>query len=405
MGMTIWLLTVLLMASLAGLGYRQGAVRVAFSFVGIILGALLAGPLGKLIKPLLSAVGLKNPLISGPIAVLVAFIVISIIFKVVAFTVHQKVDVYFKYKAGDLRLALYERLLHRVGLCLGLFNGAAYMILISWVIYVLGYWTYQTATSDTDPTTLKIVNRLGKDLEITGFHKVVCAIDPLPDSYYQTADVVGLLYNNPLLEARLSRYPAFLDIAETPEIQALAGDQTFSGMRQRRDPVMSLLTYPPVEAIIKNPDLMKDIMTTLKANLSDLKGFLESGRSKYDEEKILGRWQFDLNFTMILLRRAKPNALPNEMTKIKRALAATMSKASFTATPKHRAILKNVPKVMTPAGPATTELQTVQGEWKGADTKYLVTLTGMPGEIAGSIENDRLTMVGAGSEMAFIRED
>jgi hypothetical protein len=403
--MTIWLLTVVLMASLAGFGFRQGGIRVAFSFVGILLGAILASPLGKLIKPILGAVGLKNPLISGPIAVLLGFIIISIIFKVVAFTVHQKVDVYFKYKAGDLRLVLYERLLHRLGLCMGLFNGAAYVVLISWIIYVLGYWTYQTATSDSDPTTLKIVNRLAKDLEVTGFHKVVRSIDPLPDSYYQTSDVVGLLYNNPLLEARLSRYPAFLDIAETPEIQALAADQTFSGMRQRRDPIMSLLTYQPVEAIIKNPDLMKDIMTTLKQNLTDLRQFLETGKSKYDSEQILGRWQFDLNFTMIMLRRSKPNALPAEMTKVKRLLAATLTKSTFTATPKHKAILKNFPKVMTPNGPATTELTTVQGEWKGADTKYLVTMAGIPGDIAGAVENDRLTMTGGGLEVAFIRED
>src|SRR5438046_2904896 len=98
--MTIWLLIVLLMASLAGMGYRQGAIRVLFSFVGIVLGAFLAGPLGKLIKPLLMAVGLKNPLFAVPLSVLLGFIIISAIFKIVAFTVHQKVDVYFKYKAG-----------------------------------------------------------------------------------------------------------------------------------------------------------------------------------------------------------------------------------------------------------------------------------------------------------------
>src|SRR5437588_234649 len=182
--MTIWLLTILLLASLAALGFRQGAVRVAFSFVGIVLGALLAGPLGKLIKPILTSVGLKNPLLAGPLSVLLGFIIISIIFKVAGFTVHQKVDVYFKYKAGDLRLALYERLVARLGLCMGLFNGAAYMVLISWIIYVLGYWTCQTATSDTDPTILKIVNRLAKDLDTTGFHKVVRSIDPMPQTYY-----------------------------------------------------------------------------------------------------------------------------------------------------------------------------------------------------------------------------
>jgi len=288
---------------------------------------------------------------------------------------------------------------------MGLFNGAAYTILVCWIIYVLGYWTYQTATSDNDPPTLKIVNRLAKDLEGTGFHKVVRSIDPMPLNYYQTADVMGLLYNNPLLEARLSRYPAFLDLAEMPEIQALAADQTFSGMRQRREPIMSLLTYQPVEAIIKNPDLMKELMTTLKQDLADLRQFLETGKSKYDTEQILGRWQFDLNFTMIMLRRSKPNALPAEMTKVKRLLAATLTKSSFTATPKHKAILKNFPKVMTPNGPATAELTTVQGEWKGADTKYLLTMAGLSGDIAGSVENDRLTMTGAGLEMAFVRED
>ena len=52
--MTIWLLVLLLMASVAAMGYRQGGVRVAFSLVGILLGALLAKPLGKLLKPVLS---------------------------------------------------------------------------------------------------------------------------------------------------------------------------------------------------------------------------------------------------------------------------------------------------------------------------------------------------------------
>ena len=46
--MMFWLLALVLLASLAGVGYRQGAIRVAFSFVGILIGALLAGPLGKL---------------------------------------------------------------------------------------------------------------------------------------------------------------------------------------------------------------------------------------------------------------------------------------------------------------------------------------------------------------------
>ena len=59
--MMFWLLALVLLASLAGIGYRQGAIRMAFSSVGILLGALLAGPLGKLLKPLLVGFGVKNP--------------------------------------------------------------------------------------------------------------------------------------------------------------------------------------------------------------------------------------------------------------------------------------------------------------------------------------------------------
>ena len=77
--MTIWLLAVLLMASVAGLGYRQGAIRVGFSFFGILIGALLAVPLGRLVKPLLGVFGVKSPLLLYLLPPLIIFILFSII--------------------------------------------------------------------------------------------------------------------------------------------------------------------------------------------------------------------------------------------------------------------------------------------------------------------------------------
>src|SRR5205807_9127277 len=113
--MTIWLLTLVLLASTAALGYRQGAIRVGISFLGIILAAVLAPPLGRLVKPVLMAVSLKNPILDWVLGPLIVFVIISALVKVGALMVHQKVDVYYKYKAGDLRLALWERLNHRLG--------------------------------------------------------------------------------------------------------------------------------------------------------------------------------------------------------------------------------------------------------------------------------------------------
>jgi hypothetical protein len=397
-GMTIWLLALVWLGILAGLGFRQGAIRVAFSLLGILLGVLLAGPLGHLTKPLLMAVGLKNPMIVGPLAPLLAFIVISLIFKAAALAVHQKVDVYFKYQAGDLRLALWERLNHRLGLCLGLLNGTVYFILSAWGIYSLSYWTVQTGGGDSNPTTLKMLNRMGEDLGSSGFVKVARAMDRMPDTYYQTADIAGLVYNNPLLEARLARYPAFVGLAERPEFQSLANDQSFSEMRQRGEPVLKLLSHPSVQNILGNHELVDTVRKTLVPDLQDLRTFLETGRSpKYEKENILGRWIFDVNYTLLAIRKTKPNLPSSEMSKMKKGLMATYAKTALVTTTDNKAILKNVPQAL--GGQPTME-----GQWSGAEGKYMITLPGK-GDVSANVDGDRLTMSGQGLELAFSREE
>src|SRR5262245_35212090 len=187
--MTIWLLAILLLASLAGLGWRQGGIRVGISFFGIVISALLAPSLGRLVKPILMAVGLKIPVLLWIFGPLIVFVIISALFKVLALVVHQKVDVYYKYRAGDLRLALWERLNQRVGLCLGLLNGVAYLVLISFIIYAFSYWTVQMATGDEDPRLVRMLNRLGRDLQSTGFATVAKSLDRLQEAYYDAAHV------------------------------------------------------------------------------------------------------------------------------------------------------------------------------------------------------------------------
>ena len=112
--MTIWILALVLLAAGAGLGFRQGAIRTAISFVGIVSAVLFAGILGNLLKPLLPHVGIQNPTLIWALAPLVAFIIVLILFKVAGFFVHRKVYLFYKYKAGDLRMALWERLNSRL---------------------------------------------------------------------------------------------------------------------------------------------------------------------------------------------------------------------------------------------------------------------------------------------------
>ena len=168
------------MVSVSLAGWRQGAIRAAFAFVGIIFAALLAAPLGRLFYPLLPHLGASNPVTAWALAPVVGFIVASIPLRIVAHKVHQRVEHFYKYKAGDLRLALWERLMARLGICIGLMNGAAYFVLVSFFIFNLTYWTTQVSARGSQPLLLRLVNTMGDDLQSTGFTVTASAVGSPP---------------------------------------------------------------------------------------------------------------------------------------------------------------------------------------------------------------------------------
>ena len=400
--MTIWLLALVLMASLAGLGYRQGAIRVAISFVGILVGALLAVPLGRLVGKLLVIFGIKDPLFTWALGPVIVFILVSLAFKAAAVAVHHKADVYYKYHAGDLRLALWERLNHRLGLCVGLLNGMAYLILLSFVIYLPTYLTLQVATSDQDPRWMRLLNTLGRDLRASGLDKVARAIDRVPQLDYDMADFAAKLYYNPLIQARLSTYPGLLELADRPEFQGVAGDKEFMESWARMDPVMKLMER--LQSIRDNPELLRATWKALAPDLVDLDTYLRTGQSpKYDPQPILGRWQFDLNGTMNLFRRAKPTMPSSEMQKWKKWMLGAFDKTGVVARPDNHVSLRNLPSIKQ-MGVSSAAPQTYEGEWKDLDGgKYALSFSGL--DLAATVEAERLTIKTEGMELAFERQE
>jgi hypothetical protein len=119
---------------------------------------------------------------------------------------------------------------------------------------------------------------------------------------------------------------------------------------------------------------------------------LQTGRSeKYDPERILGRWDFDLAYTMVMVRRAKPTLSANDMRAQRRERAKTYAQTTFVATPEHVVVLKSAP-------------QAGQGDWKSdGENKYQVTISGR--QLTATVESERLTLQGDGLELAFLRED
>jgi hypothetical protein len=403
-GMTIWILALLLLASGAGLGLRQGAIRASFSFAGIFFAMLLAVLIGKFLEPLLPHVGIHNPALLWMIAPIEAFALVLVLFKVAGFIVHRKVSVYYKYKAGDLRLALWKRLNSRLGACVGLLNGTAYLVLVCFVIYNFSYWTVQVASSDNETKTTQFINRLGNDLQDTGMAKVAYAAAPLPGNFYKVANLAGLVCQNPGLSDRLGHYPAFLSLYERDDLQQLAQNNDFTSAWNDHAPLGQLLNEPAVKNILQDKDLINTVWELLQTNMDDLTVYLKTGNSpKYDSEKILGRWDFNVSVTLAMLRQSRPNIPASEMRMIRARWTQDFADTTFVAGGDGQAFLKKLPNFKKqPPAP-----ETWKGSWTANDTNYDLSLSNNSENKSLTAQTDgtRLTLKGDKSILIFDRDE
>ena len=345
-GMTIWILALLLLAAGAGMGLRQGAIRVAISFAGIIISALLAWPLSGIVRPLLPHIGFHNAFVVQLVAPILVFFILLSLFKSLGLLVHHKVNVYYKYKADDIRRILWERLNKRLGLGLGLLNGLAYFVLILLVIYNFSYWTVQVASpSDEEKLPVRILNRMGLDLQDTGLIRAARAIDPMPEIYFKTADLAGLLYQNPQLLDRLSVYPAFLSLSERDDFKQLGQNADFQNAWKSHPPISQLWNNPQAETIRQNADTAGLVWNLVLTNSDDLQTYLQTGQSaKFSPEKILGRWDFNVMASLTALVQTRTNVPSSEMAVLRPLWFRAYSNTIFVAGADGQAFLKDLPQ-------------------------------------------------------------
>ncbi len=384
--MIIWILAVVVLGLVAAVGYYQGAIRALFSLVGLVVAAWLAMPLESTAEPLVKLFT-KSPFIIPFVAPLVVFLVVLIVFKVFGYLVHRQANLHYKYREADTRYMLWQRVNRRLGLCVGLINGGIYVFLLCILAYVFGYVAIQTATADTDPVAFRFGKTLAEGLQETKMDQAVAPFDPAEPFFYQWADVAGDLINNPLIVKRLSDYPPFLTLASRPEFQAIAGDKSFREFIAKHPNITDYMSNEKVKAILLNPDLLHDIWAQAD-DVPDLLAFLETGKSeKYDEEKILGRWYFDLTGAMYQARKLHPELGGRELRGLKSMLEATESGATLVAMPNNQLILK----YFTPPDKA----EAINGTWKSLyDAQYMLTLPkgGRNYQVPASVEVGHLLM-------------
>jgi hypothetical protein len=427
--MIIWAIALLLAASLAFAGWCFGVIRAAITFVGLFISLLAARIFAHTVTPLFAHVGVKDPVLAWLLSPVLVFLLALTVMKVIGFTAQRHVNLYFKYKAGDLKLGLWTRLNARLGLCLGFANAIIYMVIISMVIYVLSYSTFQLSSEDNASWMVKLLNEAGHELQSTGMARVAAAVDPMPANYYKAADLAGLLYHNDLLEARLSRYPAFLSMAEQPEFQDIANDKDFAELRQKQPPISEILNHPKLQPIMNNPDELHEIWGILVNNFDDILGFLKTGQSqKYADQKLVGHWDFNLNATLTSFQETKPAATSQEMRAARQQLTLMFGKTTMLATLDNQAFLKNVGIIRMPATPAgaprggarngrggapatpppamapTVEIQpTLQGRWSEDAGDYKFNFSANL-NYEGSVDGDKLTLTGSQLPLTFDRE-
>ena len=391
-----------MLASGIGLGLRLGAICSAISFAGVVIATLFAHLIGKLFKPLVAHMVTSNPAMIWAIPTIVGFLIVYSLFVAAGVEAQRRVGVYYKYKAGDLRLALWERLNHRIGGCVGVLNGTAWLVVVSFFFFNLSYWTVQIAPSEDEPKWIRLGNNLGYGMQSTGLDKAARALGSIPDSFYRSADFAGLLRQNPRLTARLGDYPAFISLAERSDIQPLIQDSSFINGLNSGATLNQILSDPTVQSIIKNTNLSSTVWSIVQTNMDDITNYLISGKSpKFDSEKIIGRWEFDVVPALGKLLESQPKIRPNDLKAIRALWTQAFAQTTFVAGADGQAFIKNVPDFKK----NPPESDTWTGQWSDDGSNYDLTVSANNQTKVATAQTDglRLTMKMGDSTFVFER--
>ena len=437
LGMSMWILAIVLILLFAGLGFGQGAIRTAISLVGLIIAAYVAVPLGGLIRPVLSPMGVTNPVWLTLIPPLVAFLLVYIVISGLSFFAHHKVYLIYKYRRDDVDRIRWERANRHSGAALGVLTGSIVFLIVSGLIYAAGYLTVQIS-ADNNPSTINFINSVREDMAESGFDKAAAKFQPAPQTYYETANVLGLLYHNPLLQSRLATYPGLLTLGQRAEFQEIGNDKEYNDLVFGKAPVTAIIDHPRTQAILGN----REIMDQLKAvDRKDLEEYLRTGKSaKYEEQEILGIWNLDKDAVLTFLRKSNPDIRARELRMLKQALEM-VPMISLIATPENKLIVRgaNAPaaaettdqaatpaaedpmaryRTVQPAAPAAAApaqpapaapIPTLAGEgtWAEEAGRYVVTVSGPDGKEAkgtATIKADEMVLAMAGTSLVFYKQ-
>ncbi len=386
--MTIWILAVLLFGIVGALGRQVGGIRMGISLAGVIVALFVAGPLAPLVRKALSAVGVASPITVWMLAAPLAFLAVMLVFNSIAMAVYLKLSGFYLHRAPDDVRMRWQRLDAGMGLSAGLLASVIYLIAASAYIYHLGYVTTQLESPNENPVWVKVVNKLREDLASTQFDRVAAGVTTASPELYQAADVLGLLYHNRELQARLPEYPLFMSLTEVPDLQTAFTNEAFAVLLPAKTNISFIMKDPAFEQILNHPEIQR---VSKELDLADLLTYLKTGASpKYATEPFVGRWQLDIKGTVLQFARATPGTTALNQSRLSYLLRLRMSDYVILSTPDEKLFVKGKEKPIAAFGamlanrfvvqplPTTTPTNApptlFTGTWKKEGDKYQVSI-------------------------------
>lgn len=399
----IWILAVLCIGGASLAGFYQGPIRAGFTLAGLGSATLLASPLSPLFHKLLNALGIKHPIPANAVPPILAFLTVVIIFKIIGETVQRKVLVNQKYNEDDARYYLWERMFQRVGISLGAFCGAIYFFALCVPIYSAGYFTSEFFREGEGSSTIRLVNSLREGIVSQKLDRVIAGHDPIPAHLYQTSDTLALLLQNPNLGPRLTRYPVVVAMSENPEFRDLTSDKELLKAYHGNGSAAELLKNEKLSAMLKDPDTCTRLYQLLNDNLTDLVGYLKTGKSeKYDPEKILGNWTINVPASVMLDRQLNAYPTVSQTMAAKVNVLNKVYSVRVTATTDNKLILRR--------GIAATlndeaRIDETVGSWSKSGDKYQASIpNNKPDSVDVKFDNGRMIFVRDGVPAVFEKQ-
>lgn len=398
--MIVWTFAILFIACCGIIGWYVGAVRAAITTVTLLLTLWLLAPLTTMVGKLLPSVGAEHPFVIWTLAPFLVFLILQIIAKSISQAVRAPIDSYYRYKATDTQRMLFERMNQRLGPCLGVVNALFYTILVGIAATGLGYGTIAFSRgNEKDAWWQKTVNAIARSYQATGMARVAGPYITAKPLYFEIVDVLAEWFHQPNVQSSFATYPPFIPLAERADFQAMGNDVQTQEFLFKMPGLPQLLEHSKIGALLVNPKFLDQVLGLLESDLADLKGYIRTLKSeKYDGEKILGRWDFNMFNTVNENKRARRMTVM-QVNAMRALLASQLDGVTLLATVDKKILVRKT----APDGNITRR----EGTWKSdGDGKYQVTIPvgdDRSLDIAVTAEAKKLNGTAAGYAVVFDR--